>query len=184
MRRGSCRTPRIQHLRDTTLTINAFFGWEFNSCEVMHQNGIWHPIDFANACPDSQVTSLHYHFPWLVKALLKWSLFCAATGRKMRRTLDWDAYFAIAETEAPYEEKLQAYAAIADDRLQTEEFEEFVAKHLPRIDEVVWEFFDHEEAKAAVRAKVEALYPAHEVDAFTELFWGRIQHWRFTEGQP
>ena len=33
-------------------------------------------------------------------------------------------------------------------------------------------------AKDAVRQKVAALYPAHEVEQFTELFWGRIQRWR------
>ena len=30
----------------------------------------------------------------------------------------------------------------------------------------------------AVREKVEALYPAHEIEEFTDLFWGRIQRWR------
>jgi hypothetical protein len=50
-------------LDDMTLTINAFFGWDFNSCEALRSEGGWRPIDFANACPDSQVTSLHYHSP-------------------------------------------------------------------------------------------------------------------------
>ena len=29
-----------------------------------------------------------------------------------------------------------------------------------------------------IRQKVEALYPEHEIDQFTELFWERIQTWR------
>ncbi len=168
-----------EHLRQTTLTINSFFGWEFNSCESLRKDGVWYPIDFANPCPDSQVTSLHYHFPWLVKAYIKWSVFCAATKKKMRRTLDWDPYYAIAAQQGlSYEEKLAAYAKIADERFETARFEEFCHEHLGHLDEVTWEFFGTQPAKDAVRQKVTALFPVHEVEPFTELFWGRIQRWR------
>ncbi len=170
-----------QLLADTCLTINTFFGWDFNSCEALRRDGVFHPIDFANACPDSQVTSLHYHFPWLVKAKLRWALFVAATGRRMRKTLDWEPYFAVAREELPYREKLARYAAIARERLEADRFEEFCARHLAHLDEVAWEFFGTEVAREAVRAKVAALYPAHEVERFTEHFWGLIQFWRRTE---
>ena len=166
------------HLRKVTLTINAFFGWEFNSCEALRQGGTWYPIDFANPCPDSQVTSLHFHFPWLVKAYLRWTIFCAATKRKMRRTLDWQPFYDVAALDLPYTEKLDRYAAIAEERLETARFEEFCAKHLGHLDEVTSDFFGTAEAKEAVRLKVVALFPPHEVERFTELFWGRIQGWR------
>jgi hypothetical protein len=165
-------------LEDMTLTINAFFGWDFNSCEALSRDGVWHPIDFANACPDSQVTSLHYHFPWLVIANLRWSLFVAATKRPMRKTLDWDPFYDIARTDAPYREKLAAYANIARKRFDSARFEEFCAKQLAHLPEAAWEFFGTEVAKDAVRQKVAALYPANEVEQFTELFWDRIQQWR------
>ena len=71
-----------QLLSDMVLTINSFFNWDFNSCETLRKGGEFFPIDFANACPDSQVTSLHYHLPWLVKSKIRWSLFVAATGRQ------------------------------------------------------------------------------------------------------
>jgi hypothetical protein len=171
-------------LVDTTLTINTFFGWDFNSCEALKKDGVFHPIDFANACPDSQVTSLHEHFPWLVLAKVRWSIFVAATGRKMRKTLDWDPYFEIAAKDLPYREKLRQYAAIARKRLDSERFEEFCGKHLGRVDEVAYEFFGTERAKEAVRLKVAALFPAHEVDQFTEHFWASIQKWRQEEGRP
>ena len=165
-------------LRDTTLTINAFFGWDFNSCEALRKDGVWYPIDFANPCPDSQVTSLHYHFPWLVKSYVRWSIFSAVTQRKMRKTLDWDPFYEVAKQDLPYRERLRGYAAIARQRLDADRFEEFCATHLAHLDEVAHEFFASPAAKEAVRKKVAALFPAHEIEPFTELFWNRIGAWR------
>jgi hypothetical protein len=174
-----------QLLRDTTLTINAFFGWDFNSCEALRKDGVWHPIDFANPCPDSQVTSLHYHFPWLVKANLRWSIFCAVTKRKFRKNLDWEPFYEIAaHKDITYRERLRAYARIAEQRFETDRFHEFCDKHLGHLDEVAWEFFATPTAKAAVREKTAALFPAHEVEPFTELFWKRIQEWRADNQKP
>ena len=165
-------------LEDITLTINAFFGWDFNSCEALLRDGQWHPIDFANACPDSQVTSLHYHFPWLIKANLRWAIFCAATRRRVRHNLDWQPYFDVAAQDLPYRERLRRYARIARQTLDADAFEEFCARHLAHLDAVADEFFGTEQARDAVRQKVTALFPAHEVEQFTELFYGRIQQWR------
>ncbi|MCA9729997.1 MAG: hypothetical protein KC729_20095 [Candidatus Eisenbacteria bacterium] len=167
-------------LSRTTLTINSFFGWDFNSCEALLQGGTWYPIDFANPCPDSQVTSLHFHFPWLVISKIRWAIFCAVTRRSMRRNLDWEPYYDVARSERSFPEKLEAYAAIAHQRFQTERFQEFCTRHLGHLDEVAWEFFGTEAAKDAVRKKVQALFPAHEVDEFTNLFFERIQKWRET----
>ena len=167
-----------EHLRKVTLTINAFFGWEFNSCEALRKDATWLPIDFANPCPDSQVTSLHWHFPWMVKAYVRWSVFCAFTKRKMRKNQDWSPFYEIAALDIPYAEKLDRYAAIADERFETKRFEEFCAKNLAHLDDVANEFFGTQEAKDAVRQKVTALFPANEIDKFTDLFWGRIQDWR------
>lgn len=170
-------------LEDMTLTINAFFGWDFNSCESLRRDGIWHPIDFANACPDSQVTSLHYHFPWLIKANLRWSLFCGATDRPMRKNMDWAPFYAVADRDLDPRERLRAYAAIAHERFETEKFRDFCRKELGHLDELACEFFGSSTLRDAIHRKVSALFPEHEIDEFTELFWSRIQLWREQEGQ-
>ena len=64
--------------------VNAFFGWEFNSCEMLVQGDDVYPIDYANACPDVAVTSLHYYFPWAITALVRWSVF--TPGDRPQRT--------------------------------------------------------------------------------------------------
>ncbi len=168
-------------LCDMAMTINSFFGWDFNSCEVLRNEDGFHLIDFANACPDSQVTSLHYHFPWLIKANIRWAVFCAATNRKMQVNLDWAPYYEIAAEEMTPRERLAAYAKIGRERFESERFEEFCAQHLAHLDEVAWEFFGTDQAKNAVREKVQALFPEHEWEQFTEHFWGLIQFWRKTE---
>jgi hypothetical protein len=173
---------QAQQLTDMTMVINAFFGWDFNSCEALRQDGRWHPIDFANACPDSQVTSLHFHFPWLIKANLRWSIFCAATDRAMKTNLDWGDYFAIADSDRSFDEKLAAYVALARHRFDVDAFDEFCAMQLPHLDEVAHEFFATETVRDAIREKVTALYPEHEIDSFCELFWNRVQESRRVEG--
>lgn len=168
-------------LHDLALTINSFFGWDFNSCEALRKDGVFYPIDFANANPDSQVTSLHYHIPWLVKAKIRWSLYCAATSRRMRHHPDWIPFFLVADTDMTYREKLSAYAEIAAERYETDHFFAFCETHLADLDEVTWEYFASDRAKEALRRKVTAMFPAHEVERFTEHFWGLIEFWRHTE---
>ncbi len=138
-------------LKDTGMTINSFFGWDFNSCESLHRDGVWYPIDFANACPDSQVTSLHYFFPWIVMANVRWSTFCAATNKKMRMSLDWEPYWEIMQQELPYRERLAAYAAIGHQRMETDRFNEFCDKHLSNLEESTHEFFGTDLAEETVR---------------------------------
>jgi hypothetical protein len=99
----------------------------------------------------------------------------------MRQSLEWEPFFEIAREEMPYRERLAAYAAIARDRFEAERFEEFCAGPLGDLDEIAWEFYGGDRAREAVRLKVEALFPAHEVDRFTDHFWGLIQFWRKTE---
>lgn len=168
-------------IRDMTLVINGFFGWDFNSCELIHREDTWHAIDFANPCPDSQVSSLHYHFPWLIKANIRWSVYAAATNRAMK-PLGWPRYFDVVDADMTLRERLDALVHVVHERFETERFSAFCDRHLGHLDEVSDEFFSSDEARSAVRQKVAALFPEHEVDEFTDLFWQRIQRWREIEG--
>ena len=167
-----------RHLIKMTTIINAFFGWDFNSCEALRSNGVWCPIDFANACPDSQVTSLHYHFPWLIKANLRWSIYCAVTDRRINTDLNWRAYFDIADSDRSFDEKLDAYVQIAEQRFELDAFNDFCQQHLSHLDEVANGFFGSDIVRDAIRQKVTALFPEHEIEEFTEFFWNRVQAWR------
>lgn len=160
---------------DTCLTINTFFGWDFNSVEALRRDGVFHPIDFANPCPDSQVNSIHYHWPWYVISNLKWAVFCAATKRPMRRTLDFEPYYAVAQQDVPYREKLAGYAAIARERLSADAFAEFDRRHLGPLEEAALRWFRSDRCRDAIRRKVAHVYPAHEVDEYSTRFFALVQ---------
>ncbi len=51
-------------------------------------------------------------------------------------------------------------------------------QRLPHFDEIAWEYFGSDRARHALRQKVEAIFPEHEWDEFTDYFWERIQRWR------
>jgi hypothetical protein len=170
-----------RQMQDMALIINSFFEWDFNSTEALRRDGVFHPIDFANGNPDSQVTSLHFHIPWLVKALIRWSLFCAATRRPMHLGVDWQPYLEIADGGGTEADRFRQMAALARSRFDEAEFTSFCDTHLGDLDEVTLAYFAEDRAKVAVRRKVAALYPADEVERYTEHFWGLLQFWRSTE---
>ena len=173
-----CNAEDEQLIRDTCLTINSFFGWDFNSCEALRKDGVFWPIDFANPCPDSQINSIHYHWPWYMLSNLRWALFVAATKKPMRKTLDFEPYLEIASQDAPYRDKLAGYAAIARERFQADEFEAFCDEHLQPVREATLEWLAGDRCREALRLKVANVFPEHEVEEFSELFWGLVQQGR------
>ncbi|QGN56778.1 RimK family alpha-L-glutamate ligase [Nostocoides sp. HKS02] len=159
-------------------TVNAFFRWEFNSCEMLVKDGVVYPIDYANACPDVAVTSLHYYFPWAMKALLKWSLYCVATGRAPRTQVDTGPWFAVADDPAlDYHGKLAAYQKLADDYFETDRYREFCATALPDLDEMVLDWVDSDDFRRLLTETIQSTYPRQEWDRFEGHFGGLTRLW-------
>jgi hypothetical protein len=126
--------------------VNAFFRWEFNSCETIVKDGRSHPIDFANASPDIALVSLHYWFPWAIRSLVAWCAFCSVTGRSMRLNQRTREYFLVADDETlTYEGKLARYAELTDLYFKTPEFEEFCATALAPLEELTVDYVESPE---------------------------------------
>ena len=161
--------------------INAFFRWEFNSCESLVVEGPdgaqVHPIDYANACPDIAITSLHYYFPWAIGALLKWSVFCAVTGRRPRLDLETSRYFEIADSDRSYPEKLAAYVALADEYFEVDRYAEFCGTALAGVDDLVRDWVGSLSFDALLVDTVSATYPVAEQDRFVAHFRGLMALW-------
>jgi len=137
-------TPDVeQELATISRLVNAFFRWEFNSCEVIVKEGRAYPIDYANASPDIALVSLHYYFPWAIKSLVAWCAFCAVTGRSMRINQNTRDYFAVGDREElTYDEKLDRYGRLADAYFQAAEFAEFRTTALAGLDEQAVEYVE------------------------------------------
>ena len=159
-------------------TINAFFRWEMNSCESLVQGSTVSPIDYANASPDVAVTSLHYYFPWAIGALLRWSVFCAATGRRMKLDQDTRKWFDVAdEPDLSYDERLDAYGAMADAYFEVDAYKEFCDKHLSHVDEVMVEYLGSTDFHHMLEHVVRTTFPAHEHDHFLGHYRGLVGAW-------
>lgn len=158
--------------------INAFFRWEFNSCETLVKGTEVYPIDYANAAPDLALTSLHYYFPWAIKTLVKWAVFCAVTDRKMRVDQDMHTYFEIGDDpNLSYETKITRYRQLAESYFDTERYHEFCAKHLPEIDEAMVDYISGPDFDRLLIDTVQTTFPAHEHERFTGHYRGLLAAW-------
>ena len=172
-------TPDLgQEIIAISRLVNSFFRWEFNSCEMIVKDGEVCPIDYANACPDMSIISLHYYFPWAIKTLVKWTLFCTVTGRTMPIDLDARRYFDIGDDDTlPYAEKLAAYAHLADDHFDSSRYQEFCANHLAEVDEAMVEYVESSEFDRLLVDTVRDAFPTHEHDAFIAHYRGLLGAW-------
>ena len=162
--------------------VNAFFRWEFNSCETLVKGNDVYPIDYANACPDVAITSLHYYFPWAMKTLVKWSVFCTATRRRPRYDLDTRRYFDIGDrTDLSYREKLAAYRRLADEYFNVDRYYDFCASRLPHLDELVLDWVESTEFDRLLVDTVRGIFPPHEHDQFIAHYRGLLAAWAKAE---
>jgi hypothetical protein len=159
--------------------INAFFRWEFNSCETLIRGTEAHPIDYANASPDVALTSLHYYWPWAISALLRWTVFCVVTGRRPRGVdLDTRRYFEIGDrTDLSYEEKLQHYRRLADEYFEVDRYQDFCASRLGHLDELLLDWVSSSDFDGLLIETVRATYPEHEQERFAAHFRGLVGQW-------
>jgi hypothetical protein len=158
--------------------VNAFFRWEFNSCETIVKDGIASPIDYANASPDVALTSLHYYFPWAMRALVRWSAFCSATGRQMRINQTTRDYFEVGDRDdLTYEQKLAEYRRLADDYFQVPEYDEFCATKLAHLDELLVEWVEGPGFDGLLVDTVTSTFPKHEHEHFVAHYRGLLAAW-------
>jgi hypothetical protein len=172
-------TPRAGDEVLTILrTVNAFFRWELNSCETLIRGDDVYPIDYANATPDLALTSLHYYFPWAIRSLLKWVVFCCVTGRLQSVDLNTEKYYAIADrSDLSYEEKLAGYRKLADEQLEVDRYREFCERHLAHVDEVSVAWVESPDFDRIIVDTVRNTFPPHEHEQFIAHFRGLLGAW-------
>jgi len=158
--------------------VNAFFRWEFNSCETLVKDGVVYPIDYANASPDVALTSLHYYFPWAIKALVRWSTFCTVVRRRMRINQNTRAYFDIGDRDdLTYQQKLDGYRGLAEDYFDIDDYREFCDTHLAHLDEATVDYVEGPQFDELIVSTVQSTFPEHEHEHFVAHYRGLLAMW-------
>lgn len=173
--------PEIYYrLQSYVLFINSYHRWTYNSFESLLRDNKLHPIDFANACPDSQFVSLHVHFPLLVCSLLKWLTFCAVTEKDMGIDLQMTKYLKVLNNpEISQEEKFLFCRRESDTYFETEKFEEFCGINFVGLEDRMIEFYDQRFSEIIDFAMQYSDFPEPEHEKFFTYYKTMMdQYWR------
>ena len=161
---GGVPDDQRQTLVDTTLTINSFFGWEFNSCEALRQGDDLAPDRLRQRLPRLAGDVAALPLPVARAANLRWSIFCAATKRPMPVNLDWAPYFEIADTDARTPRSWRPTRRSPASASRPTSSRSSAPPTSPTSTRSCGSSSATDVAYDAVRQKVAALFPAHEVE--------------------
>jgi hypothetical protein len=95
----------------------------------------------------------------------------------MRVAMNPDPWFEVGDDDRSYEDKLEAYRELADDYFEVEAYEEFCARHLPHVDEIVEEYFASPEFDALLVRTVTSAFPPREHELFVPHYRGLVAAW-------
>jgi hypothetical protein len=131
------------------------------------------------------IISLHYYFPWAIKTLVKWAIFCSVTGRRMRLDSQMRQFYDIADDMSlPWHDKLAAYRRLTDDYVEAERYADFCATHLPHVDEVMIDYIESQQFDDHLVHTVRSAFPAHEHEQFIARYRGLISAWASDQRAP
>ena len=154
-------------LRDYVLFVDSYHRWNHNSFEALTRDGRIYPIDYANACPDSSLTSLHVHFPWLICAMVRWCTFVVAADVDLRADLEQKRYSAIlnSPTLCP-EQRYEACAELSRDYFRAEEFAEYCDRNMSELPDAMICFYDERGGGLVERLIQDSDFPPSEHERF------------------
>jgi hypothetical protein len=117
-----------------------------------------------------------------MKALVKWTAFCAATNRRAKLHVDPEPWYAVADDPAlDYGAKLAAYQRLADAHFEKERYLDFCAEALPDLDALVLDWVASADFERMLDETIAATYPEDERERFRGHFRGLIDLWLLDE---